>query len=140
MISSVGTVGIVGLMGIGVGLVVVSILRTLRALRLFELGRWREGMSLSLFVFRNDAWLLYWRACCYFWALGETKKNVARAFQLFEKATKRGNVEALSVLGWMSERGLGCKLNMDTSKLYYQKSEAHKSNLINWLAQRTYRK
>lgn len=119
---------------IGAGLLAFTKFRTRRALWFFESEQWMVGRRMWFFVFGGDEWILYRCACCFLWGLGGVSKDLPRAYKLFKKAAKRGNAEALSVLGWMSERGWGCEPSASAAEFYHQEARTHRSMLEDWMA------
>lgn len=118
---------------IGAGLLALTKFRTRRALWFFESEQWMVGRRMWFFVFGGDEWILYRRACCHLWGLGGVGKDLERAYKLFKRAAKRGNAEALCVLGWMPERGWGCEPSASAADFYHQEARTHHSMLESWM-------
>ena len=56
--------------------------------------------------------------CCLLGLGGDT--NYQEAFSFTEMAANKGDINALDGLGYLYERGLGCKKDIDKAIYYYQ--------------------
>ena len=104
--------------------------RTERALQRFNQRDWAGGQNDLRFSFRMDGWILFWRASCHFFGLGDARRDVGVAKGLFKESAQRGVAEACYALAILEERQ-GSPSFAGTKKLY-QSARRQGSILALW--------
>lgn len=97
--------------------------RTQAVLQIFEAKNWYNARRRTFCTFQNDPYMRFFRGVCALEGLGGCSKDISKARTLFRKAANQGMLEAFCALGYMSQHGLGCEVNMTEARGYYSEAK-----------------
>ena len=96
--------------------------RTQSVLQSFDATNWYNARRRIFFTFQNDPYMRFYRGVCALEGLGGRPRDMGSAQKLFRKAANQGMLEAFCALGYMSQHGLGCEVNLTEARGYYSEA------------------
>jgi len=96
--------------------------RTQSVLQSFDATNWYNARRRIFFTFQNDPYMRFYRGVCALEGLGGRPRDMGSAQKLFRKAANQGMLEAFCALGYMSQHGLGCEVNLTEAHGYYSEA------------------
>ena len=96
--------------------------RTQSVLQAFDATNWYNARRRIFYAFQNDPYMRFYRGVCALEGLGGRPRDMGFAQELFRKAANQGMLEAFCALGYMSQHGIGCEVNLTEARGYYSEA------------------